>query len=214
MILILTYQCIYETLILLVHAQAYSGPPTLHRLYAWAPLRVNGGNMKRLALNTKNLIQVIGTIDEAAYADFSLKLREFEKAKAKDVFVELASGGGTAYDALAFYSRMRMSPCTITILCTGFVASAAVLVLAAGDRRLMTKEAWVMVHEDQANKLTARVSELEKYSRQLRRLEDQWNKLLADSSRLSAAGWSVLHKTETHLSPEDCKRHGLIEEIV
>lgn len=165
-------------------------------------------------VNAKNRIALIGTIDEVAYAVFSEELREYEKVKAKEVFVELSSGGGTAYDALAFYGRIRLSPCNVNILVTGLVASAAVLVLAAGDHRIMTKESWVMVHEDLAHKLTARVSELEKTARHLRRLEDQWNTLLADSTTLSSAGWAQLHKTETYLTPADCLRHGLIEEIV
>ena len=169
------------------------------------------GNKK---IKTANRIAIIGAVTEEAYAKFSEELRAFEKAKATEVFVEISSGGGTAYDALAFYSRMRLSPCHITVLVVGLVASAAVLVLAAGDKRLMTKESWVMVHEDQVSKLTARVTEIEKYGRHLRRMEDQWNRLLADSSTLSAAGWSQLHKTETYLTPEDCLRHGLIEEIV
>jgi len=168
----------------------------------------------KVRINTKNRIAIIGAIDEGAYLSFSNTLREYEQKKCDTVFVELSSGGGTAYDALSFYSRIRLSPCHITIFVTGLVASAAVLVLAAGDRRIMTKESWVMVHEDQAHKLTARVSELEKTGRHLRRLETQWNNLLAAKTTLSAAGWGRLHKTETYLSPEDCLRHGLIEEIV
>ena len=162
----------------------------------------------------KNKIQIIGGIDEEMFRSFSEQLAEFEKAKATDVFIELSSPGGHAYDALAFFSRMRLSPCNITILAYGLIASAAVLVLAGGDKRLMTKESWLMVHEDTVHKLTAKVTEAEKYTRHMRKLEDQWNMLLAMKTRLSAAGWSSLHRAESYITPEDCLKYGLIEEIV
>lgn len=170
--------------------------------------------MSTKKIMVKNIIQVVGGIDEESYQAFSAQLSEFEKNKAADIFVELSSAGGHAYDALAFYSRMRLSPCNVTVLAYGLVASAAVLVLAAGDRRLMAKEAWVMVHEDSVHKLSGKVTEVEKFGRHMRRLEDQWNRLMADRTKLSFEGWAALHKAESHLSADDCLRHGLIEEIV
>jgi ATP-dependent protease ClpP protease subunit len=159
-------------------------------------------------------IQIIGAIDEVQFTSFSEALSEYEEAGTKRVRVELSSEGGNAYDALAFYSRMRLSPCEITVVAFGLVASAAVLILAAGDTRIMTRESWVMVHEDSVRKMSGKVTEVEKFGRHMRRLEDQWNRLLAKSSTLSAEGWGSLHKAETYLMPEDCLKHGLIERII
>ncbi len=165
-------------------------------------------------LKVKNIIQIIGSIDEEAFKSFSEELTAYEKAGAKEVTIELSSAGGHAYDALAFYSRIRLSSCDVQIIVYGLVASAAVLVLAAGDRRYMTSEAWVMVHEDSVHKMSAKVTEIEKFGRHMRVQEDQWNKLLEFSTKLSASGWSQLHKAETYMTAKDCLKHGLIEEII
>lgn len=165
-------------------------------------------------INTKNRIQIVGSIDEDMYREFSEKLHEFEAKKVRDVFVELSSVGGHAYDALAFYSRMRLSPCNITVLAYGLVASAAVLVLAAGDRRLMTKEAWVMVHEDSVHKFSGDVEEVEKAAKQLRVSEDQWNVLLEDRTGTVWSHWEKLHKAEVFLTAMTCLNLNLVQEIV
>lgn len=159
-------------------------------------------------------IKLVGTIDESLYISFCSQLDTLERAKTKTVHIMLSSAGGAAYDALAFYSRMRLSPCSFTVTVYGLCASAAVLVLAAGDYRRMTRESWVMVHEDQISKLTARVSSAEVQVRHARSMENQWNKLLSERTCTSMSQWAQLHKAERYLDPEDCQALGLIEEVI
>jgi ATP-dependent Clp protease protease subunit len=56
------------------------------------------------------------------------------------------SEGGALAEAFAMYDRIRLSPCHVTTLATGFVASAATLILQAGDERLITETACLMIH--------------------------------------------------------------------
>jgi ATP-dependent Clp protease, protease subunit len=158
-------------------------------------------------------IYLCGDIDEAAYEEFSKQLTIYERQNCKVIDVELSSGGGTAMDALAFASRMRLSNCGIRVTAYGLVASAATLVLAAGDYRLMTKEAWVMLHED-SGKVKGSVSELEKQSKHLRRMEDQWNNLMASHTNVDTKTWAKLHKETIYLNPEQCLRMGLVDKII
>ena len=162
----------------------------------------------------QRLIKIIGGIDEAAFKEFSEAIDALEKqSKTQPIDIELSSGGGSAYDALAFYSRLRLSPCHINIRTYGLVASAAVLVLAAGDVRAMTAESWVMVHED-STKLKGHVFELEREAKHMRRLEDQWNALLAKRTLVDAATWGGLHRATTYLSAAECLELGLIDKII
>lgn len=162
------------------------------------------------------LIKIIGGIDENAYKSFVDELDENPKANA--VMIELNSGGGSAYDALAFYSQIRKikeGGLMCGILATGVVASAAVLILAAGTKgqRQMTREAWVMVHED-TNKLKGSTTDLEREAKHMRRMEEQWNNLLAECTGTSAKAWEEMHKKTTYLSAEECLQLGLIDVIV
>jgi len=162
-------------------------------------------------------IFVIGDINEESYREFSEKLTEIEQLNTKksyDVLVELNSGGGSALDALAFCSRIRTSSCKINVVVHGFCGSAAVLVLAAGHRRSMAKEAWLMVHEDSLNKFSGNTSEIEKQAKRLRVLEDQWCALLYELTGTSKEIWAELHKKDLYLTPEQCQRYGIVDEII
>ncbi len=164
--------------------------------------------------NTKDVIILAEEISDENYAKFSEKLYELERdSKRKTAFIELCSPGGDAYSALAYASRIRNSRLDIVVYASGLVASAAVLVLAYGDKRLMAKEAWVMVHED-SGKLKGDVRKLEKDAKHMRRMETQWCDLLEERTAFASENWKGLHQDETFMSAEECLDARLIDEIV
>lgn len=160
-------------------------------------------------------IYVVGDITPELYEAFARELdaKEHNKAEGSIVEVELSSEGGDAYVSLAFADRIRRSPCEVRITGTGFVASAAVLILASGDFRRMTKESWLMVHEE-SDELSGEVHEIERAAKHYRSMEDQADRLLAENSRLTKEEWKQYHKDTTYLTADECLRIGLIEEIV
>ncbi len=168
-----------------------------------------------------NKIYIVGTIDENSFKEFSEQLTEFEtKAKASKHFadrpveIEMNSFGGCAMDALAFYSRIRNSQLQINITAYGLIASAAVLVFAACDHRRMTKESWMMVHEDSDSVKAKNTSDFEKTASHMRSMENQWNDLLEKRTKAYSTEWASLHKKETYLTPEQCKELGIVDEII
>lgn len=169
-------------------------------------------------------IAIIGEINDEAYLKFSDELSEFEnecKGKEGESYVtfELSSEGGSAALALAFSARIRTSPVAIYIKAYGLIASAAVLILASGDKRYMTKEAWVMVHEEQFvdddhGSLSGSLEAVEKITKHYRRLEDQWSYLLASMTTATIEEWTKLHKAETYLNAKQCLELGLIDKVI
>lgn len=159
-------------------------------------------------------IYVVGDISWEAYERFSKKLTELELLnKYGPIFLELASDGGDAHAALAFSARIRLSSCEILITALGNVASAAVLILASGDHRRISEESWVMVHEDSAE-LAGSVVELERESTQLRRMEEQWAKLLKENTGTKKSEWEEMHKKTTYLTAQECLELGLVDEVI
>lgn len=165
-------------------------------------------------------IRIVGEIGEENYVDFCTKLDAIEdipeKRRPKMITVEIVSEGGSPYLALAFISRMRLSPVKFRTVANGRVASAATLILAAGDWRQMTSEAWVMVHED-SDELSGTVTQMEKDLKHLRGMEDQWNTLLSGFSKGKSTKryFDQLHaEGDVHLTPEECLDIGLIDEVI
>lgn len=159
-------------------------------------------------------IYVVGDIDWESYKNFCIDMDEAEsKNKGKQIEIHLASDGGNAHAALAFSSRMRLSENRICVTAAGYVASAATLILASGDLRRLTRESWVMVHEEQGE-LVGSVTELETETAQLRRMEFQWAALLWRKSNTSAKDWGEMHKQTKYLSANECLELGLVDEVI
>ena len=159
-------------------------------------------------------LQIIGEITDKSYKKFSKKLYELEISDPREtITIELSSEGGDAMAALAYSTRIRRCKTPIIIIAYGLVASAAVLILASGERRLMAKEAWVMVHED-SGVLEGNTSSLERQVKHMRRLENQWNKLLAEYTTTEAEEWDFLALNETYLCAGECRDLGLVDKII
>lgn len=164
-----------------------------------------------------NKLYIIGDINDESYAKFTEELAELENTLRRNdmIEVELMSDGGSAYTALAFYDRIMNSKHVINITATGFTASAAALILAAGNTRRMTKNAWLMTHEDTVSDVKGlSVTEGEREVKHLRELENQWNTLLSRRSNLEPNDWEVMNKKTTYLTAQQCLNIKFIEEIV
>lgn len=159
-------------------------------------------------------IYITGEITFEKYEEFSRDLSELESSSNSGYILELASEGGSAYAALAFAARIRSSPCECEVRAYGMVASAAVLILAAGHHRMMSKIGWVMVHEEQGE-VQGSVSDIERESKYMRILENQWDKLMHEftDKMESVAYWEKVHKATTYLSAEHCLEVGLVNEL-
>ena len=158
-------------------------------------------------------LYIVGEIDSESYSTFTKELAALERQSLKNIILELASEGGDAYMSLAFASRIRRSPCDITIIGNGLVASAAVLILACGDKRYMSKETWLMVHEETGD-IAGSVHDLEPTVTHYRKMEHQCNSILAEVSKISADQWASYHKATTYFSAAECLQLGIIEGII
>jgi ATP-dependent Clp protease, protease subunit len=158
-------------------------------------------------------IVISGDIDSETYFQFTTELAEYENESDNDVELELNSTGGCAEDALAFTGRMRTSKCRINVIVSGACYSAAVILLASGETRRMTRESWVMVHEEQGES-TGSVANREKDIAHYRRLENQWNYLMEFYTATKAEKWAELHKAETYLSADQCLELGLVDKVI
>lgn len=161
-------------------------------------------------------INIIGDIDEAMYNSFVESLDGMDEIDPGcDIYVELSSHGGDAMMAIAIYEKIRLHKGAVTIKAIGPVFSAAVLILAAGDIRIMTKNSWVMLHEDTVLvDEDMRVSQVELSAKNARLLEDQWDKLLASRTKQTSDFWKMYHREETYLSAQNCLVYGLVDKVV
>lgn len=157
-------------------------------------------------------LYIIGDIDEDNYSVFTEAFDELETKSSEPIEIELYSQGGDAKVALAYAGRITNSHCKVHIKAYGTVESAAVLILAAGDKRAMSENGWVMVHEDEGEH-SGDVMLMERKIKHSRALETQWTLLLERYTGTSAALWARLHKRTTYLTAKQAKQLKLVTEV-
>lgn len=162
-------------------------------------------------VQTNRKIHVHGEISTESYDKFAKRMSRLERDGSGVIELELFSEGGLACAALAYSARIRRSPCAVRITAYGLVASAAVLILAAGDDRHMAKDAWLMVHEDSISEFEGDATAVRRLTKQLDLMENQWSQLLAELTNASKEEWMRLHSIEQYISAEECLRLGIAD---
>lgn len=78
---------------------------------------------------------------------FTMVFRRLLALSSKPITVWLNTPGGDEEGMLVFYDLVTTSPAPVTIVATGSVCSAGVLMLACGHNRLVTENCTLMSHE-------------------------------------------------------------------
>lgn len=159
------------------------------------------------------MIQIIGGIDHESFAEFDRQLTAIER-KLKKVHIKLMSDGGDAMAGIAFFDRIKASPLEITITAHGLVGSAAVLVFAAGDHRVMMPNSCLYVHEEGVNFEDLPVSHAKRELKRYVNVENKYNYLMASVSLLSTAKWQQLNEEDTYIKPELAQLWGICDEVL
>jgi ATP-dependent protease ClpP protease subunit len=158
-------------------------------------------------------IQLIGEIDEHSFRTFDLQLSKLESLSRKPVTIKLDSEGGNSDEAVSIMARMVESPCTIIVKAYGRVQSAASIILAAADRRYMSKFCSFMWHEGSYG-IQDRHSNVKHTVIQLERDADKWATIMATYSNKSKDFWlkNGVGK-DLFLSPDQCIELGIVDKL-
>jgi ATP-dependent Clp protease protease subunit len=158
-------------------------------------------------------IVLSGDVTSAMFQDFCTQMDILEDADSAPIIVRLNSNGGNTADALAIAGRIRESTNEVITVGYGHIMSAATLILAAGDKRKMSKHAWFMIH-DARDRATGTAAEMKRAAKQLAREEAQWIELMADFTGVPKALWAELTANSTHLTATECKNLTIIDELI
>ena len=96
-------------------------------------------------------IEVMDYID-ASGGDWGVSANEVINALngskgANEIQVNIHSGGGDLFEAMAIYNRLKASTAKVHVKIDGIAASAASLIAMAGDTIEMPENAWLMIHQ-------------------------------------------------------------------
>lgn len=140
-------------------------------------------------------------------------IRDLDAITASKIRVEINSPGGDVFDAVAIYNALRTHPAHVTTRVDGLAASAASLIVQAGDHRVMLSSAQMMIH----NAWGIVIGNADDH-REMAGLLDQQDDVIAGiyASRSGGdrAAFRTLMSVETWLTDSDAVEKGLADEVI
>lgn len=159
------------------------------------------------------IIRLIGDVNEVMHTHLSECLEELEKQPTQKVTIELNSDGGNILDAFAIAARIRSSSCIVDVHVYGRAYSAAVLILAAGDTRKMSKYSFLYFHEA-IGRYKGSNSNFQVHAEQLNREEQTFNAAMEEYTGLGADLWDDLAVNETFIDSKTALKLNFIHGII
>jgi ATP-dependent Clp protease protease subunit len=156
-------------------------------------------------------------IDDASANDVMAQLICLESMDPdRDISMYINSPGGSFTALTAIYDTMEFVKPDIQTVCMGQAASAAAVLLAAGTRgkRLALPNARVLIHQPYSETGRGQVSDLEIAAREVQRMRDQLESLLAKHSTRPIEQIRDDIERDKILTAEEAVEYGLVDQII
>ena len=173
----------------------------------WYEIRNQGGRA------VVRIYQEIGYWGVTA-EDFATELAALT---ASEIEVQINSPGGDVFDGLAIYNALRAHPARVVTRVDGIAASAASIIAQAGDHRVMTQHAQMMIHEAWGVAVGP-AQELRDFADLLDKQNDVLAQIYADRAaredRPAEFFRALMAQGDTYLTDVETVDHGLADEIL
>lgn len=139
-------------------------------------------------------------------------VNELDEITASEIEVQINSPGGLVFDGIAIFNALRTHPARVTTRVDGIAASAASVIVQAGDRRVMVESSQLMIHEAWGMAIGP-ANEM----RELADLLDKQNGIIAGiyaaRSEKPEDEFRDLMTSDTYLTDEETVDLGLADEV-
>lgn len=132
-----------------------------------------------------------------------------------EAYIELIihSPGGCVYSGFNLIDFIESFSIPIITTGTGTVASMAALILLAGKKRRLTKNAHILIHQIRSI-IGGKRDDIMDYIKHLEDIQKQFIKYISERTKLSKTEIEQLLKRESWIMAEEALKMGLIDEII
>ena len=133
----------------------------------------------------------------------------------KDIQLYINTPGGSVTAGLAIYDTMQYVKSPISTVCIGLAGSMGATLLAAGEKgkRFALPNAEILLHQV-AGGVTGEAVEIEITARQIIKIKDKLNKILAQHTGQPLEKVEKDTDRDFYLSAPDAKEYGIIDEVI
>ena len=133
----------------------------------------------------------------------------------KQINVYINSPGGSVTAGLAIYDTMQFISCPVATYCIGQAASMGAVLLTAGEKgkRYALPNARIMIHQPWGG-AEGKASDIEITAREIVRLKDKLNRILADHSGRKYEKVVADTDRDYFMSAAEAADYGLIDKVL
>lgn len=132
----------------------------------------------------------------------------------KDIYLYINSPGGHVSAGLAILDTMNYIKPHVSTVCVGIAASAAAVILSAGEKgkRFTLPNAEVMIHQPWGG-AEGQASDIEITAKHILKTRETLNKILAKNTGQPLAKIEKDVERDYYMSADEAKKYGIIDEI-
>ncbi|MEA3296141.1 MAG: ATP-dependent Clp endopeptidase proteolytic subunit ClpP [Patescibacteria group bacterium] len=133
----------------------------------------------------------------------------------KDIQLYINTPGGVVTSGLAIYDTMQHIKAPVSTVCVGVAASMGATLLAAGakGKRFALPNSEVLLHQV-AGGVSGQAVEIEITARQIMRIKEKLNKILAKSTGQPLKKIEKDTDRDFYLSAQEAKEYGVIDQVI
>lgn len=164
----------------------------------------------------ERIIFVTGPIEDygASLITAQLLFLEAENPK-KEIAMYINSPGGLVTAGMAIYDTMQYIRPAMQTMCVGQAASAASLLLCAGDKdmRFCLPNSRILVHQPSAS-YYGQAADIARHAQEIIKLKSRLNDIYAKHTGQTVAAIEKALDRDTYMTAEEAKSFGLIDEVL
>lgn len=135
----------------------------------------------------------------------------------KDIYFYINSPGGSVTAGMSIYDTMKFIKPDVQTLCLGQAASMGAFLLSAGTKgkRFALPNSRIMIHQPLiSGGLGGQASDIEIHARELLKLKEKLNKILADHTGKSIEEVERDTDRDNFMSAQEAMEYGLIDKVI
>ena len=166
----------------------------------------------------ERIIFLVGPVDDhtANMVVAQLLFLESENPD-KDIYFYINSPGGSVTAGMSIYDTMKFIKPDVQTLCLGQAASMGAFLLSAGTKgkRFALPNSRIMIHQPLiSGGLGGQASDIEIHARELLKLKEKLNKILADHTGKSIEEVERDTDRDNFMSAQEAMEYGLIDKVI
>ena len=155
-------------------------------------------------------------IDEASIQDLIKGLLLLDDQNKNPIEIYLSSEGGDCYEMFAAFDIIRGLESHVTMVLSGKIMSAGIVITCAGDERNAYPNTKFMVHELAYEIDDAKIVDHEAALKHSVELMDTYYKCIAERTNKTAKQWKqyIRGNPDRYLTAEEALKYGIIDKII